>query len=255
MILMVDAGNTNISIGIALEDGSVVSNFRLTTDLVRTEDEISAQICQILSLRNIKKEEITGAIISSVVPKLNSCLQEAINETFNINPVMVRYDMNSGMDILFEEKSSLGADRLVDAVAAYDKVKGAVLVIDFGTATTFDLVNADGNFVTGVTSPGLESMANSLWAKAAKLPEVELVKPKSILANNTIESMQAGIMYGYIGLTEYTIKQLKKEVPYDFKIIATGGLGKLICKETDLIDEYDPNLAYRGMKILWEKNK
>lgn len=255
MILMVDAGNTNISIGIVKEDGNVVSTFRLTTDIVRTEDEISAQIGQILELRDIKKEEIKGAIISSVVPKINNCLIEAITETFNIEPIMVNTEMNCGMKILIDEPNSLGADRLVDAVAAYDKVKDAVLVIDFGTATTFDLVDANGNFVTGITSPGLESMAASLWGKAAKLPEVELKKPKSIIAKNTIESMQAGIMYGYIGLTEYTINQIKKETPYDFKVMATGGLGELICKETKLIDEYDANLAYRGMKLLWEMNK
>lgn len=254
MLLLVDIGNTNILIGV-MDNEKVVSSFRMTTNMIRTSDEFSADFIRILNTKKIDARKIDAAVVSSVVPKQDRNIKEAIRLSFNIEPLFITPKMDSGMKIKIDDPNSLGADRLVDAVAAYDKYKQAVLVIDFGTASTFDYVDDNGDFIYGITAPGLDATSRALWEKTAKLPEVELVKPESILAKNTIESMQAGIVYGYIGLTKYIIEQVKKEIGHSFRIVATGGLGEILTNEIEEIEEYDPDLAYKGMLLLYNRSK
>ena len=203
----------------------------------------------------MKEDDIDGVVISSVVPNINNDLIYAIKQLFDIEPLFIAAGIKTGIKINVDDPKSVGADLIVDAVGAYNRYNSATLVIDFGTATKFIYINDDAVFQYGVISPGLEIYANSLWQKTAQLPAVQLTKPKSILGKNTVHCMQAGIVYGYIGLTEGIINQIKKEIGKEFNILATGGLGRYIYNETDLIKEYDPDLAYYGMKYLYEKNR
>lgn len=254
MLLVVDVGNTNISCGIFDKD-KLIAKFRFITKQNRTSDELALQIHSILEVKHLDEKDVDGIVLSSVVPNLNNDLINAFKQLFNVEPLIVASGIKTGLKINTDDPKSIGADLIVDAVAAYQKYKDACLVIDFGTATKFLYINECGEFQYGIISPGLEIYANSLWQMTAQLPAVQLTKPDSILAKNTVHSMQAGIMYGYIGLAEGIIKQIKKEIGHDFKILATGGLGRYIYKETDLIDEYDPDLAYHGMHYIYEKNK
>lgn len=254
MLLVVDVGNTNISCGIFDKD-KLIAKFRFITKQNRTSDELALQIHSILEVKHLDEKDVDGIVLSSVVPNLNNDLINAFKQLFNVEPLIVASGIKTGLKINTDDPKSIGADLIVDAVAAYQRYKDACLVIDFGTATKFLYINECGEFQYGIISPGLEIYANSLWQMTAQLPAVQLTKPDSILAKNTVHSMQAGIMYGYIGLAEGIIKQIKKEIGHDFKILATGGLGRYIYKETDLIDEYDPDLAYHGMHYIYEKNK
>ena len=172
----------------------------------------------------------------------------------SITPINIEPGIRTGVRIATENPRQIGADRIVDAAAAYGIYGGPVLVMDFGTATTYDLVDKDGAFVCGVTAPGIRTCAKALWEEAAKLPEIEIVKPESILAKETITSMQAGLVYGQIGQTEYIVKNMIAESGYDnVKVVATGGLGRIIANETDVIDIYDPNLTLKGMNLIYKK--
>ncbi len=253
MILTIDVGNTNISCGVFRGD-ELISKFRFITDQLRTSDELALQIHSILEVRDILESEVTDVVLSSVVPNLNTDLVLAIKTLFNVEPLMINSKTYTGLEICIADPNSCGADLIVDALAGYEKYKGECIVVDFGTATKFLYVNDKCQFHYGIIAPGLEIYANSLWQKTAQLPAVQLVKPDSILTNDTVSCMQAGIMYGYIGLTEGIINQIKKEIGRDIPILATGGLGRYIVPETNLISEYDPDLAYKGMKLIWERN-
>ena len=254
MLLTIDVGNTNISCGI-FKDENLIAKFRFITKNNRTPDELALQIHSIFEVKHLKEDDIDGVVISSVVPNINNDLIYAIKQLFDIEPLFIAAGIKTGIKINVDDPKSVGADLIVDAVGAYNRYNSATLVIDFGTATKFIYINDDAVFQYGVISPGLEIYANSLWQKTAQLPAVQLTKPKSILGKNTVHCMQAGIVYGYIGLTEGIINRIKKEIGKEFNILATGGLGRYIYNETDLIKEYDPDLAYYGMKYLYEKNR
>jgi len=253
MLFAIDVGNTNITVG--LFDGSkLVNTFRMTTGISRTSDEYGMFLGDWLSLRNMSVSDIDAVIIASVVPKVMHSLTSGIIKYLHVNPIIVAPGIKTGINVLIPNPKALGADRLVDAVAAYEIYGGPVIVVDFGTATTHDLVLADGSFHSGVTSPGIRLSASALWTGAAKLPEIEICKPETILAKDTVSSMQAGIFYGYIGQTEYIIDTMKKESGLsDIKVVATGGLGKLISENTDKIDIYDANLTLHGLRLIYEK--
>lgn len=254
MILTVDIGNTNITIGM-FEGNKVVGTFRMTTNIVRTSDEYGIFIKDVIRAKGFDGD-VEGVIISSVVPKIMYSFENGIIKYLNTKPICVGVGTKTGIRIDARNPSEVGADRIVDAVAAYDLYGGPVLVIDFGTATTFDVVSEEGAFIAAITCPGIKLTANALWSGTAKLPEVEIKKPSSILAKDTITSMQAGLVYGYIGQTEYIIKKVKEELGVeDLRIVATGGLGKMIADETDLIDVYDPDLTLYGLKLIYDKNK
>ena len=254
MLLVIDVGNTNITIGI-YDGDDLCASFRLSTkDRTRTSDEFGIELYNLLHAKNIKASDIKSTIISSVVPNLMHSLTNAIYKYFNMEPLIVGPGIKTGLSIHIDEPRSLGADRIVDAVAAYTIYGGPILVLDFGTATTYDFVSADGVFECAVTAPGIEICAEAMWSKAAQLPKIEIKKPASILAKNTITSMQAGVVFGYIGSVEYIISAMKKELGCGCKVVATGGLGRIIASETKMIDEYDPDLTFKGMKIIYEKN-
>jgi len=254
MLLVVDVGNTNITFGV-YEGKKLRNSFRITTKISRTSDEFGIAIMELLRINGMSTKDIDGISMASVVPNVMHSLTGAMMKYIGHKPLIVGPGVRTGIRIAGENPRSIGADRIVDAVAAYEKYGGPVLVLDFGTATTYDLVREDGSFSEGVTAPGLRISLMALSQEAAKLPEVEIKKPKSILAQETISSMQAGLVYGQIGQTEYIIRQVKKETGYDhLKVVATGGLGRMISQETDAIDIYDSALTLDGLRIIFEKN-
>ncbi len=253
MLLAIDVGNTNITLGV-FDEEKIVGTFRLNTGISRTSDEYGIVIGDIMELNKIPRDSIKNVIIASVVPAVMHSLTSAVVKYFHTKPIIVEAGIKTGIRVVTENPKQIGADRIVDAAAAYHIYGGPVLVLDFGTATTYDLVDADGAFVSGVTAPGIRISAKALWEDAAKLPEIEIKKPKSILAKETISSMQAGLVYGQIGQTEYIVKNMIKESGYEnVKVVATGGLGGMIAKETDCIDIYDPDLTLKGMRFIFEK--
>ncbi|MBQ9926472.1 MAG: type III pantothenate kinase [Lachnospiraceae bacterium] len=254
MILVVDVGNTNITCGV-YEGEKLKTTFRMMTKLPRTSDEYGISIMELLRINQVEKEQIEGTIIASVVPNVMHSLVGAFHKYVGTNPLIVGPGVKTGIKITSDNPREIGPDRIVDAVAAYELYGGPVLVLDFGTATTYDLVTEDGCFGVGITAPGIRISAKALWEDTAKLPEIEIKKPKSILARETISSMQAGLVYGQIGQTEYIINQVKKETGYEnLKVVATGGLGRIISDETDAIQIYNKDLTLEGLRIIYEKN-
>lgn len=255
MLLTVDVGNTNITLGIFEED-ELLGKFRMTTKRSRTSDEYGFTICGILEHRNISPKAVDSVIVSSVVPDIMHSLTSGIIKYLNVRPIIVSAGIKTGIRIVTENPKEIGADRIVDAVAGYELYGGPIIVIDYGTATTYDLIGPKGTFEAGITAPGIETAARSLWGGAAMLPAIEIRKPKSILAKETISSMQAGLVYGVIGETEYIVRKIKEESGYkDAKVIATGGLGRIIYDETDSIDVYDPELTLNGLRLIYNKNR
>lgn len=254
MILVADVGNTNMTLGV-YDGENLKTTFRLMTGTPHTSDEYGILITQILQNNDINPKALEGAIVASVVPTVMHALQGALTRYIGVNPLIVGPGVKTGIRITTEDPRAIGADRIVDAVAAYEKYGGPVLVLDFGTATTYDLITADGCFTAGITAPGIRISSEALWLRTAKLPEIEIRKPKSILAQETISSMQAGLVYGQIGQTEYIIKKVREESGLkDMKVVATGGLGRLISEETDMIQIYDPALTLDGLRLIYEKN-
>lgn len=255
MLLTIDVGNTNITLGV-FENETLKGTFRMTTKRSRTSDEYGFNICGILEHRNIMPQDIKDVIIASVVPDIMHSLTSRIIKYLNIKPIIVSAGIKTGIRIVTENPKEIGPDRIVDAVAGYEQYGGPIIVVDFGTATTYDLIGEKGTFEAGITAPGIETAGRSLWGGAAMLPAIEIRKPKSILAQETISSMQAGLVYGAIGQTEYIVQKIKEECGYDnIKVVATGGLGKIIADETDCIDIYDPDLTLTGLRLIYNKNR
>lgn len=254
MILVVDVGNTNITMGV-YEGDKLLTTFRMMSKLSRTSDEYGVLIDELLKCNQVDKKKIEGTIIASVVPNVMHALTGAIVRYVGNTPLIVGPGVKTGIKIVTENPREIGPDRIVDAVAAFEKYGGPILVLDFGTATTYDYVTENGSFAAGITAPGIRTSARALWEDTAKLPEIEIMKPKSILAQETISSMQAGLVYGQIGQTEYIIKKVREETGIsDLKVVATGGLGRIISDETDMIDIYDSTLTLDGLRFIYEKN-
>lgn len=255
MLLVIDVGNTNLTFGV-FDKEQLVSTFRVTTKIPRTSDEYGITMRDLLMHNAIDPENIEDVIVSSVVPNVMHSLLSAVIKYLNRKAVIVEPGLKTGVRIVTANPQQIGADRIVDAAAAYELYGGPVFVIDYGTATTYDYIDETGAFVSGVTAPGIRTSAKALWEEAAKLPEIEIRKPDSILARETISSMQAGLVYGQIGQTEYIVEMTKKELGMpDLKVVATGGLGKIIAQETKSIDIYDPNLTLQGLRIIYNKQK
>ena len=255
MLLVVDVGNTNITYGV-YDGEELITTFRMMSKTPRTSDEYGIEIRGLLQMNGIDYEKIDGCIIASVVPNIMYSLTSGIVKYVHDKPMTVGAGVKTGIKIITENPKEIGPDRIVDAVGAYEKYGGPILVLDFGTATTYDLVTEAGEFAAGITAPGIRISAKALWEDTAKLPEIEIRKPKSILAQETISSMQAGLVYGQIGQTEYIINQVKKEAGLDkMKVVATGGLGRIVADETDLIDVYDSTLTLEGLRFIYNKNR
>ena len=255
MILTIDVSNTNINCGVFAESG-LITTFHLNSKQAYTSDEYGMMLVNLLQTNNIEKTAITGTVVASVVPGIIGNIASALTRYIGTSPLIMGPGTKTGIKITADNPREIGANRIATVVAGYELYGGPVLVIDFGTATTYDLVTADGCFGVGVTAPGLGISAEAMWEKTARLPEVEIKKPKSILAKETVSSIQAGLVYGQIGQTEYIINQIKKESGYtELKVVATGGLGRIIADETDTIQIFNSHLTLEGLKIIYHKNK
>jgi type III pantothenate kinase len=255
MILTIDVGNTNIKCGVYSGE-QLLTSFRLTTKQPRTSDEYGMILSDLLAINKIDKTAITGTIIASVVPSIMHALTGAIARYIGTTPLIVGPGIKTGIKIVTENPREIGADRIANAVAGYELYGGPILVLDFGTATTYDLVTGDGCYTAGITAPGIRLSAQAMWEGTARLPEVEIKKPTSILAQETISSIQAGLVYGQIGQTEYIVKQVIKETGYeDMKVVATGGLGRIVTEETEIIQIFNSNLTLEGLRLIYQKNQ
>ena len=259
MILLVDVGNTNIVLGVQKDD-SYIASWRISTDAKKTSDEYAIQVMQLFEQNDLDPKGVKGVILSSVVPNIMHSLENMVRKCFGIEPIVVGPGIKTGINIKYDNPKEVGADRIVNAVAAYEIYKRAMIIIDFGTATTFCAITASGDYLGGCIIPGVKISSDALFERTAKLPRVELEMPDNIICKNTITSIQAGLIYGYVGQVEYIVKKMKTEMTRNNKceepfVIATGGLGKLIAKNTKVIDELAPDLTLEGLKILYKKNK
>ncbi len=255
MLLTIDVGNTNITMGVFREE-ELLGMFRMTTKRPRTSDEYGMTICGILEHRSIDPKEIKAVIIASVVPDIMHSLTSAIIKYLDTVPLIVSPESDTGIRVVTDNPSRTGPDRIVNAVAGYARAGGSAIVIDFGTATTYDLIGPDGTLEACIIAPGIETAGRSLWGGAAMLPAIQIKKPESILARETVSGMQGGLVFGAIGQTEYIVKKMKEESGYtDAYVIATGGLGKIIAKETECIDLYDPQLTLNGLRLIYDRMK
>lgn len=255
MIFAIDVGNTNMTMGV-FDGDDIKAKIRMTTQINRTSDEYGLFLTDLLNLKGICKEDIDTVIISSVVPRIMYSLTSGIKKYLGLTPLNVEAGIKTGIKIPIPNPKEVGADRVADAVGAYELYGGPVLVADFGTANKYDLITEDGSLIAAVTCPGLKMSANAMWSGTAKLPEVEIAMPDTILAKDTVTSMQAGLIFGCIGQTEYIIKRMLKEAGLKkCTVVATGGLGRIIANNTDVIDIYDPNLLLKGLKLIADKNK
>lgn len=255
MLLVIDVGNTNITLGVFKKE-ELLGTFRMTTKLPRTSDEYGIMLKELVERQGILSRDINAVIIASVVPDIMHSLGSAMIKYFGIKPIIVSAGIKTGIRIVTENPKQVGADRIVNAVAAYTLYGGPVIVIDFGTATTYDIVGPEATFEGAVIAPGIRTSAQAMWGQAAMLPAIEIKKPGTILAKETVSSMQAGIVFGQIGQVEYIVDRIRRESGYtDAKVVASGGLGNIIAKETKVIDVYDPQLTLKGLRIIYEKNK
>lgn len=253
MVFVLDAGNSNIKCGL-FREGKLINSWRMTTVLDRTADEYGIQIMAFLNHGYHKADDIEGVVIASVIPSLNYTLQHMCSIYFKKTAMFVGPGIKTGINIKYDNPKELGADRIVTAIATYTLYGGPCIIVDFGTATTFGVVSVNGDFLGGAICPGLRISTDALTKSAAKLPKVELVKPESVIATNTVAGMQAGIIYGYVGQVDYIVRKLKGEIGGDPKVIATGGLAKLIAQETEVIDEVNSILTLIGLDIVYRKN-
>ena len=256
MILCIDVGNTNIKYAV-FDRSELKVSFRVSTDLKRTSDEYGAQIVDMLSVNRISPAEIKGGIFSSVVPSLDYTIEHMLRVYFDIVPKQIAPGMKTGLKMRVDNAHEVGADRIVNNVSALKKYGCGkpMIVIDFGTATTFNILGADGEFIGGVIAPGIKGALDSLVSGTAKLPRVEIEAPKSVIATNTVTNMQAGIVFGFAGLVQFIVKKIKKELKTsDVLTIATGGFSETIAKETDCIGVIDRMLTLDGLKYLYDLN-
>lgn len=254
MILVVDVGNTNIVLGI-YEGKELLHHFRISTSRQSTVDEYGVLIHNLFQMSDILVSEIEGVIVSSVVPPLVGVVEEMCIKYIKRAPLIVGPGIKTGLNLRYENPREVGADRIVNAVAAVDKYGGPLIVVDFGTATTFDCIDSQGNYLGGAIVPGIGIATEALVQRASKLPRVELEKPKKVIGRNTVHAMQSGIIYGYAGQVDGLVKRIKVEMGSDrVKVIATGGLAELIASETDSIDKIDSMLTLEGLRIIYERN-
>jgi type III pantothenate kinase len=254
MILVFDVGNTNIVLGV-YEDKKLIEHWRMSTSTHRTADEYAVLLNSLFSGTGLTFKKIKAIIISSVVPPLMPLLDQLSKKYFGFSPLVVGPGIKTGIQIKYENPREIGADRIVNAIAGYELYGGPLIIVDFGTATTFCAITARGEYLGGAIAPGIGISTEALFARAAKLPRVELVKPASVIGKNTVSSMQSGIVYGFAGQVDAIVTRMKKELPGNPTVIATGGLAELIAQESHTIDKVDQLLTLTGLRIVYERNK
>ncbi len=253
VILVLDVGNTNIVLGVYRGERLAVS-CRMSTDWEKTADEYAMVIRGLLLYHGLDFGDIDGIAVSCVVPPLIHTFETLSREYLGCDPVIVEPGIKTGLVIRAENPKEVGADRIVNAVAAYEKYGAPVIVVDFGTATTFCAIAEGGEYLGGAIAPGVAIASEALFRRAAKLPRVELVKPRSVIGRNTVKSMQAGIVYGAVGMVDGIVRRMKEEMGGSPKVVATGGLASLLADESSEIDVHDPDLTLEGLRIVYERN-
>ena len=254
MLLAIDIGNTNIAVGV-FEDERLRAAWRLGTDVHKLEDEYASVFLNLLSLKGLAFADIDCAIISSSVPPLVTVFEGLCQRYFEVSPMVVGPGTKTGVRISIDNPREVGADRVVNAAAGHRLYGGPLIVIDFGTATTLDAVSEEGDYLGGAIAPGIGISAEALFEHAAKLPRVELVRPQNAIGRNSVSAMQSGIIFGYVGLIEGIVVRMRKELGGTAKVIATGGLADVICRETDIVDALEPDLTLVGLRLVHELNR
>jgi len=254
MLLAFDVGNTTIAVGL-FRGRKLVKSWKIKTDNDKTADEYGAVLLDLIRIAGLAAGKVTGAIISSVVPPLTSVIEDVCRTYFATTASVVGPGLKTGMPILYENPLEVGADRITASVAAFEKYGGPLIVLDFGTATTFDAVSAKGEYLGGAIAPGIRISAEALYLKTARLPRIEIRKPKRAIGRTTVSSMQSGLYFGYIGLVTKTIEEIRKELGQDARVIATGGFGGQIASELTEIQAYEPDLVLEGLRIIHERNR
>ncbi len=254
MILVMDVGNTNIKIGLYKGD-RLSQTWRVATSSTNTADEYGMTLLNLLSNVGVCFSDIKGVIISSVAPSLNYTLEHMCTYYMHLKPIMVGPGIKTGIHVKYADPAQVGADRIVNAVGAYNLYGGPCIVIDFGTATTFGVMSESGEFLGGTICPGIKSSMEALVNTTAKLPRIELKTPEKVINRTTVTNMQSGIIYGFIGMVKYLIRKIKQELGSDCKVIATGGMGEIIAREVTEIDKLDRTLTLKGLKIIYDLNK
>ncbi|HEV8321406.1 MAG TPA: type III pantothenate kinase [Myxococcota bacterium] len=254
MLLVIDVGNTNIVLGL-FEEQDLRHNWRLETNTRRTADEYGIVMRQMMAAAGVAPELVKAAIVASVVPPLVGTMHEVVTRYFGLEPLVVGPGTRTGMRILADNPREVGADRIVNAVAAFDQLAGPCIVVDFGTATTFDLVSPKGEYLGGAIAPGIGIATEALFIRASKLPRVEIIRPPAAVGKNTVHAMQSGIVFGYVGLVDGMVARIRSEVDYAPRVVATGGLAPLIAHDAKTIDVVDEMLTLKGLRLIHERNR
>ena len=254
MLLCVDVGNTNIVFGL-YQDASLLAHWRVSTDHHKMPDEYAVLVANLLSSGGYDAADISDAIVASVVPPITDMLDEMLRGRFELSPLIIGSGVKTGVAIRVDNPREVGADRIVNAAAAYPTYGGPACVIDFGTATTFDAISQKGEYLGGAIAPGIRIAAEALFQRTAKLPRIDLQRPKAAIGTNTVDSMRSGILFGYVGLVEGMVVRFRKELGDDMRVIATGGLARVIAQETRVIQHVDPWLTLKGLRMIHELNR